>query len=120
VFTFDKNQCSRCIRLGVHDGCEYAPNTPFLQRDLKLGVKVKEEPVHVSVSQNDVVIFKQLLLHRSTQNFSTQVRWTGQIRMTDISVDDYKEQGFPTGDKTNIFYVDYPGFKYNQHENNNA
>ena len=24
MFTFDKNQCSRCIRLGVHDGCEYA------------------------------------------------------------------------------------------------
>ena len=22
--TFDKNQCSRCLRIGVHDGCEYA------------------------------------------------------------------------------------------------
>ncbi len=24
MFTFDKNQCSRCLRIGVHDGCEYA------------------------------------------------------------------------------------------------
>ena len=24
MFKFDKNQCSRCLRIGVHDGCEYA------------------------------------------------------------------------------------------------
>ena len=31
MFTFDKNQCSRCIRLGVHDGCEYANGLRFYE-----------------------------------------------------------------------------------------
>lgn len=88
------------------------PNVPFLQRDLKLDIKVEEEPVHITANKSDIVIFKQMLLHRSTQNFSEKIRWTGQIRMTDLGMDEYKKQGFPTGDKTNIFYVDYPGFIY--------
>ncbi len=61
------------------------------------------------VRRGDIVVFKQMLLHRSTPNFSDQIRWTAQLRITDLADPDYRRQRFPTGDRTNIFYVDYPG-----------
>ena len=40
MFTFDKNQCSRCLRIGVHDGCEYAAykNSVLLLATTKDGI----------------------------------------------------------------------------------
>ncbi|MFN7156416.1 MAG: phytanoyl-CoA dioxygenase family protein [Acidovorax sp.] len=86
-----------------------APYVPMLQRDLSLAEEVTEEPVTIEAKRGDLVVFKQMLLHRSTPNLSNQIRWTAQLRITDLADPDHRRQRFPTGDKTNIFYVDYPG-----------
>ena len=86
-------------------------NLPFLQRDLVLDVDVSEEPHTMIATRGDVVVFKQMLLHRSTPNNSRKIRWTAQLRITDLAEPEFMRQHFPTGDKTNIFFVDYPGFK---------
>jgi len=86
-----------------------APYVPMLQRDLSLAEEVTEEPVTIEAQRGDIVVFKQMLLHRSTPNLSDQIRWTAQLRITDLADADYQRQKFPTGDRTNIFYVDYPG-----------
>lgn len=86
-----------------------APYVPMLQRDLSLADDVTEEPVTIEAKRGDLVVFKQMLLHRSTANLSDQIRWTAQLRITDLADPDHRRQRFPTGDKTNIFYVDYPG-----------
>lgn len=86
-----------------------APYVPMLQRDLSLAEEVTEEPVTIEAKRGDLVVFKQMLLHRSTANRSDQIRWTAQLRITDLADPDHRRQRFPTGDKTNIFYVDYPG-----------
>lgn len=92
-----------------------APYVPFLQRDISLAVDIDSDerlsPYTIVAKRGDVVVFKQLLLHRSTPNHSDQIRWTAQIRVTDLSETEHRRQRYPTGDKTNIFYVDYPGFK---------
>ncbi len=81
---------------------------PFLQRDLALDYEVTESPHTVVASRGDAVIFKQMLLHRSTPNFSNQIRWTVQLRITDLGDENHRAQGFPSGDRTNIFFVRYP------------
>ena len=86
-----------------------APYVPMLQRDICLEEQVTGEPVTIEAQRGDVVVFKQMLLHRSTPILSDQIRWTAQLRITDLAEPDHFRQGFPTGDKTNIFYVDYPG-----------
>lgn len=86
-----------------------APYVPMLQRDISLAEEVAEQPVTIEAKRGDLVVFKQMLLHRSTPNLSDQIRWTVQLRITDLAEPDYRRQRFPTGDKTNIFYVDYPG-----------
>ncbi len=86
-----------------------APYVPFLQRDISLADEVQGDPVTIEAKRGDVVVFKQMLLHRSTPNLSNQIRWTAQLRITDLAEPDYRRQRFPTGDRTNIFYTSYPG-----------
>ncbi|TCP13536.1 phytanoyl-CoA dioxygenase family protein [Simplicispira metamorpha] len=86
-----------------------APYVPMLQRDISLADEVTEAPVTIEAQRGDLVVFKQMLLHRSTPNNSDQIRWTAQLRITDLADPEHRRQRFPTGDKTNIFYVDYPG-----------
>lgn len=87
-------------------------HVPFLQKDLCLDVEITETPETIIAERGDVVIFRQMLLHRSTPNRSNQIRWTAQLRVTDLGDAEYRRQRFPTGDKTNIFHVDYPGFQF--------
>lgn len=91
-----------------------APYVPFLQRDLSLDYDVTETPLTITAARGDVVIFKQMLLHRSTPNLGKQIRWTTQLRITDLADAEYRRQRFPTGDRSNIFYVDYPGHNAEQ------
>lgn len=84
-----------------------APYVPMLQRDIRLAHPVKEKPLAIEAKRGDVVIFRQMLLHRSTPNLSDQIRWTVQLRITDLSDPHHRQQGYPTGDKRNIFFVDY-------------
>lgn len=85
-----------------------APHVPMLQRDLSLDCAVEGAPRAIVARRGDIVVFRQMLLHRSTANLSDQIRWTVQLRITDLSDPDHRRQGFPTGDRRNIFYVDYP------------
>lgn len=85
------------------------PYVPFLQRDISLAEPVTDEPVTIEAKRGDLVVFKQMLLHRSTPNLGEQIRWSAQLRITDLADPEYRRQRFPTGDRTNIFYVDYPG-----------
>lgn len=86
-----------------------APHVPMLQRDLKLAGPVRGTPVAIEAERGDLVVFKQMLLHRSTPNRGRQVRWTAQLRVTDLAESAHRAQGYPCGDRRNIFYVDYPG-----------
>ena len=89
-----------------------APYVPMLQRDISLDLDLSNDALHsIQARRGDVVVFKQMLLHRSTPNHSKQIRWTAQIRVSDLGEAEYRQQKCPTGDRTNIFYVDYPGFK---------
>jgi hypothetical protein len=83
--------------------------TPMLQRDLALAWEGDIRPVAIEAKRGDVVVFRQMLLHRSTANHSSQIRWTAQLRVTDLAEADHRQQGYPTGARTNVFYVDYPG-----------
>jgi hypothetical protein len=85
---------------------------PFLQRDLSIDCDVTETPVTVEAEFGDIVIFNQLLLHKSCPNMSDKVRWTAQVRVSDLAAPGYIAQGCPTGDKTNIFFHDYGGFTH--------
>ncbi|GLK59739.1 MULTISPECIES: phytanoyl-CoA dioxygenase family protein [Azotobacter] len=85
------------------------PYIPFLQRDISLASTVTDTPVTINAKRGDLVVFKQMLLHRSTPNLGDQIRWSAQLRITDLADLEYRRQRFPTGDRTNIFYVDYPG-----------
>jgi len=84
----------------------------FLQRDLAIDEVVTEKPTTVEAEAGDVVIFKQMLLHRSLPNCSNVVRWTAQVRVSDLASPGFLEAGCPTGDKANIFFQSYEGFKY--------
>ena len=85
---------------------------PFLQRDLSIDYDVTEEPVTIEAKFGDIIIFKQMLLHKSWPNHSNKVRWTTQIRISDLASPEFTAQGCPTGDKKNIFFQNYPGFKH--------
>ena len=88
-----------------------APGVPFLQRDLSLAIEVTQTPLAIEAKRGDVVVFRQMLLHRSTPNHSTQIRWTAQLRVTDVAEAEHRRQRCPSGDRSNIFHVDYPGFR---------
>jgi len=91
-----------------------APDIPMLQRDLRLDYEVTEAFDTIEAKRGDAVVFKQMLLHRSTANHSSQIRWTAQLRIMDLGDEHARRQGFPTGDRTNIYYVDYPGYHPNK------
>lgn len=84
----------------------------FLQRDLSIDQEITEEPVMIEADFGDIVVFKQMLLHKSCANNSDKVRWTAQIRISDLGSDEFLQQGCPSGDKKNVFFQNYPGFKH--------
>lgn len=74
-------------------------------------IRLVEEPagpgVFIEAEPGDVVVFSQLLLHRSTPNRSNMARWTVQVRHTDIDPG-FIAAGCPLGDRANIFSC--PGY----------
>lgn len=85
---------------------------PFLQRDLAIDYEITEPPVAVRAGRGDIVVFNQMLLHRSTPNRSDRPRWTAQIRLSDLGDEWFVQHRCPTGDKRNIFFYPYPGFRH--------
>lgn len=89
------------------------PDVQFLQRDLQLDEEVDEtDMVIIEADRGDLVIFSQMLLHKSVPNQSDKVRWSAQLRIADLQCQNYLKNNFQNGDKHNVFTVDYPGFKY--------
>lgn len=84
--------------------------TYLLQRDVKIkdmSSELEEQKVLIDANVGDVIVFYQMLLHRSTPNISNQTRWTAQVRISDLLDKSYYEQGCPMGEVTNIYYTDY-------------
>lgn len=74
-------------------------------RDLYLLEEPIGDPLMVEVDPGDLVIFHQMLLHRSTPNFSNYPRITVQLRYSDFNNKEFKKAGYPFGDQTNIAHV---------------
>jgi phytanoyl-CoA hydroxylase len=62
---------------------------------------------YVNAKPGDLVVFSQLLLHRSTLNPSNRIRWAVQLRYADFSEPRFIQNNYPMGDATNVFYTDY-------------
>ncbi len=67
-----------------------------------------DETIFVEANPGDLVVFSQLLLHRSSPNHSDQTRWTVQLRYADLMEQEFVDEGYPFGDRTNIFHTGYP------------
>lgn len=81
---------------------------PLLQRDLALDWEVDEsQEVVVEAGPGDLIIFYQMLLHRSLPNLSDKIRWTCQIRVADLFEEEFIKNRYPMGERTNIYYVNY-------------
>jgi len=91
---------------------EIVEHRQFLQRDLAIDVSTFESPITIHANAGDLILFKQMLLHRSLPNCSNKVRWTAQVRISDLTAPGFLEAGCPTGDRRNIFFQNYPGFKH--------
>ena len=75
-------------------------------------VHLKDDPgtgALVSANRQDLVVFSQFLLHKSTPNRSTSPRWTAQLRFSDLRDPDFVAAQFPFGDATNIYHTSYLG-----------
>jgi ectoine hydroxylase-related dioxygenase (phytanoyl-CoA dioxygenase family) len=76
-------------------------------RDICLDVEPTDDAKMIKAEPGDIVVFSQFLLHRSTPNYSNQIRWASQVRHSDLGEADFQEAGFPFGDCANIFHHDY-------------
>ncbi len=65
--------------------------------------------VFIDAKPGDLVVFSQLLLHRSTPNLSNKIRWSAQLRYADYSEQRFINNKYPMGNTTNIFNTDYLG-----------
>jgi hypothetical protein len=87
---------------------EVFAHVPLFQRDLALDVTVDERSeVVLEAAPGDIVIFRQMLLHRSLPNVSDSIRWTCQVRIADLFEEAFIEDHFPMGERTNIYYSRY-------------
>lgn len=92
---------------------EIEPNVQFLTRDIALDESVPvEDEVIIEAKRGDLVVFKQMLLHRSVDNKSDRIRWSAQLRFSDLSCPTYQRNNFKNGDRHNIFETAYPGFTF--------
>jgi ectoine hydroxylase-related dioxygenase (phytanoyl-CoA dioxygenase family) len=81
---------------------------PLLQRDLALDCEIDEtKEVVVNAGPGDLIIFYQMLLHRSLPNLSNNIRWTCQVRVADLFEEEFIKNRYPMGERTNIYFVNY-------------
>lgn len=83
------------------------PHKSMSPSDIRLDEEPSDLAKLIEAEPGDIVVLSQLLLHRSTPNFSEQTRWAAQVRHSDLAEFEFQEAGFPFGDSTNIFHNDY-------------
>lgn len=86
---------------------EPSPTRVMSPKDLVLIDEPTNACEAIDVQLGDLVVFSQLILHKSAPNHSDQVRWTIQIRHSDFGEARFAAAGFPFGDDTNLFHNDY-------------
>jgi hypothetical protein len=91
----------------------YAPGgTPTMHRimspkDLYLLHEPLDSGSIIEAERGDLVVFSTFLLHRSVANRGDRVRWTAQIRHSDMAEAEFVESGYLWGDVTNYFHAPY-------------
>lgn len=75
--------------------------------DASLEKEPTQNIINVEANIGDLVIFNQMLLHRSTPNYSNKIRWSIQLRYSDLMNQKFFADGYPFGDVTNIFHTPY-------------
>ena len=83
------------------------PNTVMSPKDIYLEKEPTAPPILLEAEPGDLVVFSQLLLHRSTPNHSGYIRWAIQLRFADLMNKHFYENNYPFGDLTNIFHTTY-------------
>ena len=97
---------------GIYD-IEYVSSKPLHANSVlsPKDVKLKENPIdgiiQIEANPGDLVVFSQLLLHRSTPNRSDKTRWAVQLRYADAMSKHFYENNYPFGDSTNIYQTEY-------------
>jgi ectoine hydroxylase-related dioxygenase (phytanoyl-CoA dioxygenase family) len=61
----------------------------------------------IEAQANDIVVFSQFIMHRSVPNHSDAVRWTIQIRHSDLGEAKFAQAGYPFGEETTLFHNRY-------------
>lgn len=82
-------------------------NKAMSPSDLVLVTEPKESGRIIEADRGDLIIFSQFLLHRSVPNRSEKVRWTAQVRHSDLGEREFIAAGYPWGDATNLFHHNY-------------
>ena len=80
----------------------FSPSDLFLEEEPK---NIKS--IIVDAKPRDLIVFYQMLLHRSTNNHSNFNRFVMQLRYSDLSNKEFKEANYPYGDNTNILFTNY-------------
>lgn len=84
----------------------FSPSDLFLEKEPK-----NSNSEIVNAKPCDLVVFYQMLLHRSTNNNSNFNRFVMQLRYSDLSNKEFKKSGYAYGDNTNILFTSYKDIK---------
>ncbi len=76
-------------------------------KDVYLVNEPTENITSVTAEPGDLVVFFQMLLHRSTPTVGDKTRWAIQLRYSDLKNESFLNSGYPFGDLTNIINTKY-------------
>jgi ectoine hydroxylase-related dioxygenase (phytanoyl-CoA dioxygenase family) len=75
--------------------------------DIYLVEEPKKNVIHVEAKPGDLIVFYQMLLHRSTPTKCEYTRWSVQLRYSDLKDEKFLDSGYPFGDVNNIYKTNY-------------
>jgi Phytanoyl-CoA dioxygenase (PhyH) len=75
--------------------------------DLRLIREPRQPGDVIEADRGDLVVFSQFIMHRSVANQADRVRWTAQVRHTDLAESEFVAAGYPLGDATNVYHTRY-------------
>src|SRR5262245_50245308 len=90
----------------THEGDPPA-NKIMSPKDLRLVREPDQPGTVIEAERGDLVVFSTFILHRSVPNSGDQVRWTAQVRHSDLAEPEFAAAGYMWGDMTNVFHAPY-------------